>query len=353
MIDFLQIVKEAVTHNASDIHLSAFNRPACRINGKILFRNDPPLTSQDVEKMIQQCLSRDKFAEFIKTGDVDAAVEITGCGRFRLNAFRQIRGCTLVLRVINSRTPELRELHLPESIDRILSLKDGLVLVTGPTGSGKSTTLAALINELNKGRNDHIITIEDPIEYMHKPIGCIIDQREVGSDSVSYACALRAALREDPDIILVGEMRDLESISIAITAAETGHLVFSTLHTNSSSKTIDRLIDVFPADQQQQIRTELSLVLKCVVSQRLLPTADSSGRVAAFEIMYVNNAISNLIREGKTANISQIIQTGTNTGMITMKKSIWELLRRGIITKEVAEEYSFDAASAVQATFPI
>lgn len=341
-MDFLQLVKDGVASGASDIHLSANNRPAYRINGAMRFLNTPALTSNEVNEMIAQCLSREKYEEFLVTGDMDSAAEIAECGRFRVNAFRQVRGVTLVLRIINAATPEISQLCLPQSISRILELKEGLVLVTGPTGSGKSTTLAAIINEYNKTRSSHIITVEDPIEYLHSPKNCIINQREIGADSISYARALKAALREDPDIILVGEMRDLESIAIAITAAETGHLVLSTLHTIGASKTIDRLIDVFPPEQQQQIRAQLSLVLKSVISQRLLPTADGKGRIAAFEMMFINSAISNLIREGRTANIGQAIQTGMNQGMITLDKSIDDLLRRGIITQRTAAEYSAD-----------
>ncbi len=341
-MDFFQLVKDGVANHASDIHLAAYNRPAYRINGAVRFLDAPALTSDEVGNMISQCLTREKYEEFLMTGDMDAAAEIPGCGRFRVNALKQRRGMTLVLRIINAATPEIADLCLPQSIRRVLELKEGLVLVTGPTGSGKSTTLAAIINEYNKTRSGHIITIEDPIEYLHSPKNCIINQREVGADSASYARALKAALREDPDIILVGEMRDLESISIAITAAETGHLVLSTLHTIGASKTIDRLIDVFPPEQQQQIRTQLSLVLKSVISQRLLPTADGRGRVAAFEMMFVNSAVSNLIREGRTANISQAIQTGMNQGMITLDKSIDELFRRGIITQKAAAEYNAD-----------
>lgn len=341
-MDFLQLVKDGVASHASDIHLAANNRPAYRINGAMHFLDTPTLTFDDVNNMIAQCLSPEKFEEFERTGDIDSAAEIAGCGRFRVNAFRQVRGVTLVLRIINAATPEISELSLPQSISKILELKEGLVLVTGPTGSGKSTTLAAIINEYNKTRNSHIITIEDPIEYLHNPKNCIVNQREIGADSASYARALKAALREDPDIILVGEMRDLESIAIAITAAETGHLVLSTLHTIGASKTIDRLIDVFPPAQQQQIRAQLSLVLKSVISQRLLPKADGKGRIAAFEMMFVNSAVSNLIREGRTANISQAIQTGMNQGMITLEKSIDDLLHRGVITPKVAAEYSAD-----------
>ena len=341
-MDFFEIVKNGVALHASDIHLAANNRPAYRINGAMRFLDAPALTADEVGQMISQCLTHEKYEEFSKTGDMDASAQIAGCGRFRVNAFKQSRGVTLVLRIINASTPEISELHLPRSIDRVLELQDDLVLVTGPTGSGKSTTLAAIINEYNKTRSCHIITIEDPIEYLHTPKNCIINQREIGADSVSYTRALKAALREDPDIILVGEMRDLESIAIAITAAETGHLVLSTLHTIGASKTIDRLIDVFPPEQQQQIKTQLSLALKSVISQRLLPTADGKGRIAAFEMMFVNSAVSNLIREGRTANINQAIQTGINQGMMTLGKSIDDLLLRGAITKSVADEYSFD-----------
>lgn len=344
-MDFYQIVKDGVAQNASDIHLSANNRPAYRINGTMRFLDLPVLTAEEVDDMIGQCLPEEKFEKFHETGDMDASAEISGCGRFRVNAFRQTRGETLVMRVINSAAPEISQLNLPASISRVLELKDGLVLVTGPTGSGKSTTLAAILNELNRTRNSHIITIEDPIEYIHEPKSCLINQREIGADSVSYASALRAALREDPDILLVGEMRDLESIAIAVTAAETGHLVLSTLHTVGASKTIDRLIDVFPPAQQQQIRTQLSLVLKSVISQRLLPTADGKGRVAAFEMMFVNSAVSNLIREGRTANIGQSIQTGAGQGMMTLERSIGELLRCGRISKSTADEYLPDSGA--------
>ena len=338
-MELTEIVSKAVALHASDIHLSSNNRPACRVNGQVRFFDLPVLTADDVSGLIRQCFSGEKMEQFQKTGDLDSAAELPGCGRFRANAFRQTRGCTLVLRVINAETPELSALNLPESIRKILAYQDGLVLVTGPTGSGKSTTLAAMINEINKTRCGHIITIEDPIEYLHTPKKCIIDQREVGADSVSYARALRAALREDPDIILVGEMRDLESISIAVTAAETGHLVFSTLHTSGAAKTIDRLIDVFPPEQQQQIRTQLSMTLRSVISQHLLPTADGRGRAAAFEMMFVNNAVANLIREGKTANITQMIQTGAADGMVTLQNSLLDLVRKGTVTEAAAAEY--------------
>ncbi len=338
-MDIAEIVAASVKMKASDIHLSSNNRPACRINGQVNFFNLPVLTEEDVKGFIQKCLSKGKYQKFLECGDMDASAEMPVYGRFRVNAFRQAHGYTLVLRVIPAAAPELTDLRLPEAVRKILTYKDGLVLLTGPTGCGKSTTLAAIINEINKTRCDHIITIEDPIEYIHTPKRCIIDQREIGADSVSYACALRAALREDPDIILVGEMRDLESISIAITAAETGHLVLSTLHTSGAANTIDRLIDVFPSTQQQQVRTQLSMVLRCVLSQHLLVTADGKGRVAAFEIMFVNSAISNLIREGKTANITQMIQTGSAEGMMTLENSLRDLVRSGLVRRGTAISY--------------
>lgn len=347
-MNFLDIVKNGIDSKASDIHLATGNKPAYRINGIVHFLNCPVLTVEQVDTMIRQCLSHDKYEAFCQTGDMDSAAEIAGCGRFRVNAFKQAHGVTLVLRIINAITPEMKDLHLPQSMGKILELKDGLVLVTGPTGSGKSTTLAAVINEFNKTRKCHIITIEDPIEYPHSPKNCIINQREVGEDSASYARALKAALREDPDIILVGEMRDLDSTAIAITAAETGHLVLSTMHTIGSANTIDRLIDVFPPTQQQQIRIQLSTVLKSVISQRLLPTADGKGRVAAFEMMFVTSAISNLIREGRTININQLIQTSSQLGMCTLEKSISDLFQRNIISNDVAQEFSFDITQKAQ-----
>lgn len=338
---FETLVRQGVSGRASDIHLSAGNPPAYRIDGVVEpVSGEPVLTHEAVEQMMAECMPKDKYEEYRKTGDADCALQIEGCGRFRVNLFRQIRGACIVMRIVNEAIPKMEDLGLPSSLQRILDLKDGLVLVTGPTGSGKSTTLAAIIHELNKSRSSHIITIEDPVEYVHQPIRCLVNQREVGSDSVSYEKALRATLREDPDIILVGEMRDLESMRAAITAAETGHLVFSTLHTIGAANTIDRLLDVFPPEQQQQIRMQLSTALKAVISQRLLPRAGGKGRIGAFEVMFVNSAISNLIRENKVANINQMIETGRNDGMITLDKYIAELLQAGSITPETAQEYS-------------
>ena len=286
-----------------------------------------------------ECMPKDKYEEYRQTGDADCALQIEGCGRFRVNLFRQIRGACIVMRIVNEVVPTMADLGLPSSLQRILELKEGLVLVTGPTGSGKSTTLAAIIHELNKSRSSHIITIEDPIEYVHQPIRCLLNQREVGNDSVSYEKALRATLREDPDIILVGEMRDLESMRAAITAAETGHLVFSTLHTIGAANTIDRVIDAFPPGQQQQIRTQLSMVLDAVISQQLIPTVDG-GVQPAFEVMFLNNAIRNMIRESKIHQIDGVIATSQGEGMISRDNSIISLYRKGAISRENAIAYS-------------
>lgn len=348
-MDFDLYVKNAVLNGASDIHLSAGNRPAVRLNGKICFdESEPVLTPEAVTGCIKAVLPPQAFQKFCETGDADASANIKNYGRFRINAFRQRAGVTLVMRVINAQTPQLSALSLPPSISKVLSLKEGLVLVTGSSGSGKSTTLAALINEINKTKDLHIITIEDPIEYIHTPIRCVINQREIGTDSRSYATALRAVLREDPDVILMGEIRDLESMSIALSAAETGHLVFSTLHTVGAAKTIDRLIDMYPVERRQLVLGQLSATLKAVISQRLLPRADMPGRIAAFEIMFVNSAIANLIRENKTAQIDQIIQLSKNTGMTAMKASIQLLLETGYITPDTAQQYSFDVGAAGQ-----
>jgi len=339
-INFIEMLKRAINQRASDLHISTGNLPAIRVNGNIQFVSNEMLTDRDVDEIAQICLDDKTYKEFKRTGDVDSSITIKDCGRVRVNAFKQMNGTSIVLRIINENIPQLKDLNIPESIAKVLELKEGLVLVTGPTGCGKSTTLAAIINEMNKMRKSHIITIEEPIEYIQKSKNCVINQREIGNDCVSYARALKAALREDPDIVLLGEMRDLESISTALTAAETGHLVLSTLHTVGAAKSVDRLVDVFPAEQQKQIAYQLSLVLKAVISQRLLPRADGKGRVAAFEIMFVNSAISNLIRESRTANINQIIQTSMPEGMILLNKSIDELVKAGLVTPEVGNKYT-------------
>ena len=344
-MDFLEYVQNAVKNGASDIHIATSNYPAVRINGNIIFDTEAGvLSNEDVLACIAVVFSKADYDSFLETGDTDAAVSLEGSGRFRLNAFKQRNGSTLVMRIINSQVPEIRSLNLPRAIESVLKLKEGLVLVTGPTGSGKSTTLAALINEINKNTDQHIITIEDPVEYLHTPKRCIVNQREVGEDSNTYSSALRAVLREDPDVILMGEIRDFESMSIALTAAETGHLVFSTLHTEGAAKSIDRLIDMYPVDRQQQALGQLSTTLKAVISQRLLPRCDIKGRIGAFEIMFVNNAIANLIRENKIPQMEQMIQLNKARGMITHNESVQNLLEAGFISKQTAERYTYEVA---------
>lgn len=344
-MEFDEMVRFAVENGASDIHLASNNLPSYRKNGKIMSYKGTEILDEDtVMKYIDEVLEPADYLKFCNTGDIDSAYQFENLARFRINAFKQRHGATLVMRVIKMNPPKLGDLNLPQSIAKILNLQEGLVLVTGPTGSGKSTTLAALINEINHREELHIITIEDPVEYMHSPAKCIINQREVGQDSETYSSALKSALREDPDIILMGEIRDLESMSIALRAAETGHLVFSTLHTESAAKTIDRLIDMYPVERQKQALSQLSTTLKAVISQRLLPRSDRPGRIGAFEIMFVNSAIANLIREDKIPQIEQMISLNQQTGMITRKLSIENLLKRGLISKETADKYSYDVA---------
>lgn len=344
-MEFEEMVRFAVENGASDIHLASNNLPSYRKNGKIMSYKGAEILDEDtVMKYIDEVLEPADYLKFCNTGDIDSAYQFEDLARFRVNAFKQRHGATLVMRVIKMNPPKLGDLNLPQSIAKILNLQEGLVLVTGPTGSGKSTTLAALINEINHREELHIITIEDPVEYMHSPAKCIINQREVGEDSETYSSALKSALREDPDIILMGEIRDLESMSIALRAAETGHLVFSTLHTESAAKTIDRLIDMFPVERQKQALNQLSTTLKAVISQRLLPRSDRPGRIGAFEIMFVNSAIANLIREDKIPQIEQMISLNQQTGMITRKLSIENLLKIGLISKETADKYSYDVA---------
>lgn len=344
-MEFDEMVRFAVENGASDIHLASNNLPSYRKNGKIMSYKGTEILDEDtVMKYIDEVLEPADYLKFCNTGDIDSAYQFENLARFRVNAFKQRHGATLVMRVIKMNPPKLGDLNLPQSIAKILNLQEGLVLVTGPTGSGKSTTLAALINEINHREELHIITIEDPVEYMHSPAKCIINQREVGQDSETYSTALKSALREDPDIILMGEIRDLESMSIALRAAETGHLVFSTLHTESAAKTIDRLIDMYPVERQKQALSQLSTTLKAVISQRLLPRSDRPGRIGAFEIMFVNSAIANLIREDKIPQIEQMISLNQQTGMITRKLSIENLLKRGLISKETADKYSYDVS---------
>ena len=326
---------------ASDLHLTVGIPPTVRINGTLIHIGNDKLFPQDIEGFAREILG-DRFEEYAKVGEADTSYSSHGTGRFRVNVFKQRNSDAIALRVITLKVPTLDQLNHPKILKDLIEKKRGLVLVTGPTGSGKSTTLAAMINEINATRQAHIITLEDPIEYLHKHNKSIINQREIGKDSKSYQNALRAILREDPDVILVGEMRDFETIAIAITAAETGHLVFSTLHTIGAAKTIDRIIDVFPPYQQQQIRVQLAAVLQGIISQQLVPTADGAGRVAALEIMTMTPGIQNLVREGKTHQIESSIQTGTKYGMKTMDMALAELYKKGTISKETALMYSVD-----------
>lgn len=337
--EILLIAKEA---GASDIHITIGLPPMMRLHGDLVAMNFPRLMPDDTKAIVYSMMRDEQRAAFEQTGDYDFAFADRAIGRYRVNAFRQRNAVACVMRAISTKIPTPEALGIPESVVDLYSRKRGLVLVTGPTGSGKSTTLASILNVVNERRSAHIITMEDPIEYLHSHKRSVVNQREMGDDSATYATALRSALREDPDVILVGEMRDLETISTAITAAETGHLVFSTLHTIGAAATVDRVIDVFPPHQQEQIRVQLGMVLEAVISQQLIPTADGKGRRAAFEVMHANIAIKNLIREGKSYQIPTAMQTNKKGGMITMDDSIYELYQSGEISKESALEFAQD-----------
>lgn len=332
-----ELLKYAEDSKASDLHITVGVPPLIRVYGSMMpVPNEPRLMAGDVEALVKGIMGEFQKRAFAERGEIDFSFGLTGMGRYRVNVFRQRGTTAAVFRLVGSKVPNPYDLGVPDAVVDLYQKKSGLVLVTGPTGSGKSTTLASLIGMVNDNLNAHIITLEDPIEYLHRHNKSIVNQREVGVDTRSYAAALRAALREDPDVILVGEMRDLETISTAITAAETGHLVFSTLHTIGSAETIDRIIDVFPTSQQDQIRVQLSMVLEAVISQRLLPTIDGRGRVAAFEVMLANSAIRNLIREGKTYQIPSAMQSGKKQGMKTMDECLIDLYNGGRITRKDA-----------------
>ncbi|UOD35635.1 type IV pilus twitching motility protein PilT [Deferribacteraceae bacterium V6Fe1] len=328
--------KYMIENDASDLHLSAGCKPKVRKHGELEEIKYQELTNDILKMLLFEIITEEQKKRFLEKKDLDFAYEMPGVARFRANYFYQKRGLGAVFRIIPSKILSAQDLGLPESILRFTKLSRGLVLVTGPTGSGKSTTLAAMIDYINSTRKDHILTIEDPVEFVHVNKQCLVNHREVSTHTESFSAALRAALREDPDVILVGEMRDLETIELAITAAETGHLVFGTLHTNSAAKTVDRIIDAFPAGQQAQIRTMLSESLKGVISQQLLKRCDKPGRVAALEILFVNSAIANLIREGKTFQIPSMIQTGKGDGMQLMDQSIMDFLMQKVISPEEA-----------------
>lgn len=321
---------------ASDLHLVSGQQPAIRIRGEIVRIKYDVLDNDTLKAMLYEIAPEHKVKQFEETGDVDFAYEIPDLARYRANFFMQKWGCAAVFREIPSKILTVDELGLPPVISRLAYLPRGLVLVTGPTGSGKSTTLAAIIDEANRNRKDHIITIEDPIEFVHQSASCIVNHREVGVHTKSFSAALRGALREDPDIILVGEMRDLETIRLAVEAASTGHLVFGTLHTTSAAKTVDRIIEVFPADEQQQIRSTLADGIRAVVSQVLFKRIDRKGRCAALEILIATPAVRNLIRESKTFQIPSMVQTGKKYGMQLLDDAIMDLLNRGWISADEA-----------------
>lgn len=329
--------KFMVEKSGSDLHLSVGSKPQMRRHGELQVIESPAiLTEETLKGLLFEIIGEEQKQSFLDKRDLDFAYEIPGLARFRANYFYQKRGIAAVFRVIPGTILSVEDLGLPKQVLKFANLSRGLVLVTGPTGSGKSTTLAAIIDFINRTRKDHILTVEDPIEFVHENKGCLINQREVGSHTKSFASALKAALREDPDVILVGEMRDLETVELAITAAETGHLVFGTLHTSSAAKTVDRIIDVFPSSQQAQIRTMLSESLKGVVAQQLLRRADKPGRIAALEILFVNVAIGNLVREGKTFQIPSMMQTAKGEGMQLLDQNIMELLMQKIVSAEEA-----------------
>lgn len=333
-MNIFNLLEIAVELGASDLHITVDSPPIARIKGSFVRLIESNLTEQDTEIMAREITDQKKFKTLENQGEVDLSVSLPSGDRFRVNAYKQRGKYAIAIRTITSQIPSFKALGLPDVIATFAEKHKGLILVTGPTGSGKSTTLASLIDIINSTQERHIITLEDPIEYVHHHKKGIVNQREVGSDTESFHAALRATLRQDPDVILVGEMRDPETVSIALTAAETGHLVFSTLHTVGSAKTIDRIVDMFPATQQQQIRTQLSTVCEGVISQQLIQTIDGRNRVAALEVMISTSAIKNLIRENKTYQIQNIIQTSSKLGMQSMDQELVNLYRKGSISKE-------------------
>jgi twitching motility protein PilT len=346
-MDISELLAFSVKNKASDLHLSAGLPPMIRVHGDVRRINLPPLEHKDVHAMIYDIMNDSQRKLYDENLECDFSFDLPGLARFRVNAFNQDRGAAAVLRTIPSRVLSLEELQAPRVFADFSSKPRGLVLVTGPTGSGKSTTLAAMIDYVNNNLYGHVLTIEDPIEFVHESRKCVINQREVGPHTLSFANALRSALREDPDVVLVGELRDLETIRLALTAAETGHLVFGTLHTSSAAKTIDRIVDVFPAAEKEMVRAMMSESLVAVISQSLLKLKDGSGRVAAHEIMVGTPAIRNLIRENKVAQMYSMIQTGSQFGMQTLDQCLMDLVRRNVVAVGEARQYAKQPESFV------
>lgn len=338
-MDITQLLTFATQQKSSDLHISAGEPPMIRVDGDVKKIKVPPLTAEQTHAMVYDIMGDTQRKIFEEYSDVDFSIDIGEIARFRVNVFRQKRGVGAVFRTIPTKIYSMEQLNLPPILRKLTEFEKGLILVTGPTGSGKSTTLAAMLDHINDNFEGHILTIEDPIEFVHKTKKCLVNQREVGPHTKSFSNALRAALREDPDIILVGEMRDLETIQLALTAAETGHLVFGTLHTSSAPKTVDRIIDVFPANQQAQVRAMLAESLQAVITQTLCKRV-GGGRVAGLEIMIGTTAVRNLVREGKIHQLPSIIQTSQSVGMQTMEMHLLDLASRNIITREVAIEKS-------------
>jgi twitching motility protein PilT len=328
-----QILLAAVNAKASDLHITVGVPCILRVHGQLQYIDDRKVTMEDAEKLIRELTNDFQWKTLINKGEVDFSYTLPGIQRFRVNAYRQRNAFAVALRLINTEIPKIEDLGLPAIVKELSNKNSGIVLVTGPTGSGKSTTLASMIELINTNRGKHIITLEDPIEYLFRHKLSVVNQREIGNDTLSFGNALRACLRQDPDVILVGEMRDHETISIALTAAETGHLVFSTLHTVGAAATINRIIDIFPPNQQQQIAVQLAMTLQAVISQQLLTRVDGQGRVVAIEVMIVNAAVRNMIREGKVHQVNNVIQTNASRGMQTMDDALVELFKKGLVSK--------------------
>ncbi|WP_127533143.1 type IV pilus twitching motility protein PilT [Paenibacillus kobensis] len=334
-----ELLRQAHDNNVSDIHMTAKSPIIFRIRGELQAEGQLPLEPEHTEAAARYLMTEEQFEAYDRSGDIDFAYSLEGKRRFRVNVYRQSGAVALAIRPIGSSIPGMGQLGLPGVAERLIMKRQGLLLVTGPTGSGKSTTLASMIGRINETFSGHIVTLEDPIEYVHPHRNCIVNQREIGSDTQSFASGLRSALRQDPDVILVGEMRDLDTIRTAITAAETGHLVLATLHTEGASQAVDRMIDVFPAEQQQQIRYQLSSTLVGVIAQRLLPAADGTSMTAAFEVLVNTPAIANLIRSNKGHQLRSAIQTGGTDGMQTMDSAIRRLVASGMVTTQTARRF--------------